>query len=190
MIYAHSRSFALWASIALVCAITAFATGVHAQEQWTSEERGPINCTTGKLITDVYCKGRYCDDIGLSCSQSLQLGNIVEQYWTTQSVSEENGFIGCAPIDHERENNTRFLTGFKCQGSYCDNIQVQCTKYARPDGTRIVGKDCATTRFFSEEQGHQSFQQDGTGFYPVAMRCRGAYCDDVSFDVCRLDIAR
>ena len=170
--------------------LIALGSSALAQQQWTSDGQPPINCKTGHLPTEVFCRGRYCDDIGLTCSPELKIGKIVQQYWTRQSVSEENGFIGCAPVDHERDNNTRFLTGFKCQGDYSDNIQIQCTKYQMPDGLKVVGKRCKTTDYFSEEQARQVFAAEEEGFYPVAMRCRGSYCDSISFDICHLETAR
>lgn len=152
-------------------AATAAAQGV----QWTDQRPdGTTNCKTGEMITEVRCKGSYCGAIGIVCKKVLE-PPYQHQYWTVPYVSDESNrnTLSCEDPNHPQINY--FITGFKCMGKNCDNIQIQCTAYSRV--ARSQRNDSDT--FFSEEQGRKVLP---SGYYPTRVYCRGDYCDDMKFE--------
>lgn len=154
-----------------VMAATAAAQGV----QWTDQRPdGTTNCKTGEMITEVRCKGSYCSAIGIVCKKVLE-PPYQHQYWTTRYMSDESerNTLSCEDPDHPQMKY--FITGFKCMGKNCDNIQLQCTSYSRVQPS--AGNTSDT--YFSEEQGKKVLPE---GYYPMRAYCRGHYCDDMKFD--------
>jgi hypothetical protein len=158
-----------------------------AGTQWTSEERGPINCPTGELIRGVLCDHDYCDNIGIICDRTdWTLKNIAFQYWSKSSISEETGKRSeYAGNRYDCAEQGAFMTGFRCFGSYCDNLKMQCTRYLSPDGkVNYIPVSCVwTSRIpnFSEEEKAIYFP---SGMYLAGVECAGSYCDDKRFRIC------
>lgn len=95
------------------------------------------------------------------------------------TISEEGGPVA-------KCNPGYALTRLKCTGSYCDNIQGTCTKYAEPPALRSTGTQYWTD-WYSEEKSQDVL--DDSNFpalkdsYSIAvgLQCRGRYCDDMRF---------
>jgi hypothetical protein len=68
-----------------------------------------------------------------------------------------------------------FVSGIRCTGRYCDNIEISCAKI--PGAT--MGADYRWTRWVSEESSSPAWC--GPGPYLIAgLACGGRYCDNVS----------
>ena len=65
------------------------------------------------------------------------------------------------------------VTGIKCSGEYCDNMQLKCS--AIPG--MVLSGLVHDTPFFSEE-GTNFYKNDGQAI--VGMSCSGRYCDNIS----------
>ena len=68
-----------------------------------------------------------------------------------------------------------FVSGIRCTGSYCDNIEITCSKL--PGSS--VGADHRWTPWVSEESSSPAWCGPGPGLL-AGMACKGRYCDNVS----------
>ena len=150
---------------------------------------GEVGILSRVLVNSFNCIGGRCDNVQLGCthhSRSLEDDRLVEAEWT-QFFSEEsrdngnpngprNGRFYC-PSNH-------FMTGIACDGAFCDNLSMQCTKV---EGRTVVPNSCEWTRtFLSEEQGGL-FIGTATGYtnqYIRGIDCDGSFCDNKRFYVC------
>jgi hypothetical protein len=103
-------------NISLYCNSTGRGTGWSTWTPYFSEEgSGTANeghCVGGDMwMTGVACKGRYCDNLSLMCSQLVN-SSTGECGWT-EWYSEEQGAFGGYP--------GYFVKGIECSGRYCDN---------------------------------------------------------------------
>ena len=97
-------------------------------EQWQSAGWYPYSdehyrvchaTSTAGLVSGIKCRGSYCDNISVECTQPVKyVGNtrypvkVTNCSWTAWQ-SEEQG---------SRDFGwNRYITGVECQGSYCDN---------------------------------------------------------------------
>jgi len=72
------------------------------------------------LVSGIRCRGNYCDDISLECTQPVKPtanGNVKVRttncQWTTNTYSEEQGSVDFG--------YNRYIVGAECFGSNCDN---------------------------------------------------------------------
>ena len=93
--------------------------------EWTGEFSDPPFSPSQRICpedkpyaTGVKCSGSYCDNMALQCSALAngqpRIAN--DCYWTSRTISEENGGI------YEFPPST-YLAGMQCEGSYCDNLR-------------------------------------------------------------------
>jgi hypothetical protein len=138
---------------------------------FTSEESPPLTASNGQLISAMQCTGSYCDNVALGY-ENLPGVNHTWNGWT--SYFSEEGPPGANRI--VCGGNNSFMTGISCQGSYCDNVSIQCT--AVTGKTRTL---CVWQPWFSEEARYSILPQ---GVYAGGLACRGSYCDDFSILAC------
>jgi hypothetical protein len=135
----------------------------------TSEELPPLTTFNGTLISAMQCTGRYCDNVALGY-EPVPGVNYNRNGWTPYFSEEGTNWQIC-------DGNDSFMTGISCQGSYCDNVSLQCTQ--------VLGKtkgSCAWQPWFSEEAQYSILPQ---GYYAAGLACRGDYCDDFSIFACQ-----
>lgn len=85
----------------------------------------------------------------------------------TPSVSEELPPRSCG--------SGMAVAGLRCHGGYCDNMSLYCCAYG---GTPPAGpSDPIWSPWISEEGPTNSYRRNN---FVVGLRCRGAYCDEVS----------
>lgn len=70
-------------------------------------------------MTGLGCRGRYCDDVSLLCTQFRNV-NERDCHWTGW-ISEEGG-------GKLRFGSGYFARGLDCRGSYCDNKRFYVCK--------------------------------------------------------------
>lgn len=161
----------------LVISSTHFVSASESLGEWTkqnkpvtSEEIPPALCPAGKLASGVFCRGKYCDKVGLSCVNSplrKRDGGVFTPYFS----EEYKGFMLCPA--------RTVIAGFACKGKYCDSIALWCA-YVSPR----YRTDIKATKSVSEENGGRlDFGKDRFAF---AMRCYGKYCDSKRFKTGRL----
>jgi hypothetical protein len=96
-------------------------------------------------------------------------------------VSEEFGkqFASCGP-------NNRGVTGFRCAGSYCDDMYFTCS--VTPTGTGANALGGYWTPYFSEENPARVCTSDGSTIDGVVdgIQATGSYADNVSLHCARL----
>jgi hypothetical protein len=131
---------------------------------FTSEEYPPIVCDGQSLPREVNITGPYADNIRWYCQQDSRIVR-GDSYWTSYFSEEYRGMMYC--------NNGYWVTGLACQGRYCDNLSLQCTRILNSYPTLVTG-----TVAVSEEQGWLSFLG---GKYPLGVTCLGPYCDELRF---------
>jgi hypothetical protein len=168
-------------SALILQACTSYEADISSKEQavfsgwteYTSEEHPPINCDSGSLINDAQCTGSYCDNIRLFCVPTgLTLGQSdFKRYFS----DEDGGTFIC--------DDGYWVTGLACTGRYCDNVSLQCSYIGNASNQNVPGHDCKWTSFTSEENGILWF---GDGYYARGANCRGDYCDNIRFWVCKL----
>jgi hypothetical protein len=154
-----------------------FVSASDSLENWkkqnmpeTSEEFPPALCPAGKLASGVFCRGKYCDNVGLTCEDS-SLRRRDGGEFTSYFSEEFKGFMQCPP--------KTVIAGFVCKGKYCDNVALWCA-YVSPK----FRTDIKTTKSVSEEQGGKL--NFGNGRFAFSMRCYGKYCDNKKFRTGRL----
>src|SRR5512147_2504911 len=101
-------------NIYLGCFAGPFAVSQRTWQNFISEE-SPNNfryCYPA-FITGVACKGSYCDNVTVECSNLSALGAPTNCFWTG-FFSEEQGQL-TFPTGY-------YPTGVQCSGGYCDNM--------------------------------------------------------------------
>jgi len=69
-----------------------------------------------------------------------------------------------------------FVSGIRCTGRYCDNVEITCTKI--PGAT--VGADNHWTPWVSEESSSPAWCGPEPNLI-AGFACNGSYCDNISF---------
>jgi hypothetical protein len=169
---------------------------------WVSEEGGgPASICTAwdEAAVGVGCSGRYCDNVRLLC-ETLPFNITLDpatDYWTNYFSEEHDDLAqwqssGWYPWSDEnyrichRTTTAGLVSGITCQGSYCDNVAIECTKPVKYVGDTRYAVDvtnCSWTPWQSEEQGSRDF---GWNRYITGVECQGSYCDNKRFYVCSL----
>jgi hypothetical protein len=103
----------------------------------------------------------------LSVWVAISANVVVAQTLTLPPISEETPPAVC--------NSGWFVSGIRCTGPYCDNIEIFCTKL--PGST--VGADHRWTPWVSEESSSPGWCGPGPNLI-AGMACGGRYCDNVS----------
>jgi hypothetical protein len=103
-------------NVALYCTSTGRSLGSQTVMPYFSEEgEGAADeghCVGGDMwMTGVACRGGYCDDLAMTCTQMI--GSWTGLCWWSGWHSEEQGSF-YAPYGH-------FVKGIECNGDYCDN---------------------------------------------------------------------
>jgi hypothetical protein len=174
MFYYRSMKAKSWILSLAAFGVIASHGGVAQTRGPISEETGPAICEPGDYISGIRCTGKYCDNITINCLRLRDASRVHYGVWTDW-VSEEQGRRECPP--------NHLVAGLKCRGKYCDDIALYCVRAPR---MRIY--NCADTSFVSEEQdGTLWFTQgDDVAKFAKSIRCSGAYCDNMSFNVCEV----
>jgi hypothetical protein len=68
-----------------------------------------------------------------------------------------------------------FITGIRCTGRYCDNIEITCTQLPGA----MVGADHRWTPWVSEESTSPAWCGPGPNLI-AGLACGGKYCDNIS----------
>lgn len=142
-----------------------------------SEESGhPASCPNS-AIDQIFCRGKYCDDLVIHCSDTVHL-NKISSRWLPPVSEESEDAANC--YDGE------VMSGVSCSGKYCDNVSIECSRF---EGLTLRDNHRWSTQSISEELefGVMEFSPES---YPIGLYCMGKYCDDITFFARRMDIAR
>lgn len=159
------------------------AFGPSALAQAISEETPPATCGN-RLVAGITCTGRYCDNIEPICGAVRH--ELYDIRWS-KFVSEEGDAVANCNVSNPFERGDwpagepAFITGFSCNGSYCDNMALECVALRDAFPASLGGASCQWTGWVSEETPTLRFP---TGFAAIRMACRGRYCDDKRFFIC------
>lgn len=146
-----------------------------AMAQTVSEEDPPMTCGN-RLLAGIICTGDYCDNMTRVCGETAQ--RILNFDWTGFVSEERPNTKSCrVPADSRAPG---FITGFACNGRYCDNVALECASLVEfePNTDPAV---CSRTPWVSEETGRFEFP---SGFFAVEMECSGDFCDNKRFLLC------
>jgi len=169
--------------LGLTASLLVLFLGFEAPAQTISEETTPVSCGRN-LVAGITCRGGYCDNITPICGGFNQ--DVYDIRWS-QFVSEENGGEVSCNVTNPFERGDwpagepAFIAGFACNGSYCDNIALECVALRNAFPESYGGPSCNWTGWVSEETPTLRFPP---GQAAVRMQCRGRYCDDKRFLVC------
>lgn len=148
---------------------------------WTAdfseEAPGQMACPSGFAVRGVKCKGSNCDNMSLYCCPYMDHSDSSATTSFSGEFSEEG-----SGAPYSAANATKFVSGMKCRGSYCDNIKLQLlsTPHLQFQGQCVQGE------WFSEEgTNHRECPADQ---WVGGMACREDYCDDISLYCCRGEI--
>jgi hypothetical protein len=143
-----------------------------------SEEVGSNSATCAQAnvgVQQAQCGGKYCDDNYLYC-KALPAGvTTFGGGFFSHYISEEspNNLVVCDTLGGMNPNG--IVDGIRAQGKYSDLISVHCRETSRPP------TNCQWSAYFSEEQRLLDF---GVGRFVAGVRCKGSYCDQVSYLTC------
>jgi len=157
------------------------AMGFSAAALAVSEETPPTTCGA-RLMAGIKCSGRYCDNIKLKCGSEFR--EVWDWQWTKHVSEEHGGEVKCnvpnpfTKVDWP-QGEPAFITGMSCNGSYCDNVSLECT--ALRDYFPSYS-DCGWSQSVSEENG--GTLNFPAGRFAIAMQCRGSNCDNKKFLLC------
>lgn len=108
------------------------------------------------------------DNAGVSMDESPDVGPPSSPLVWTDYFSEEDPPGVCS--------GTRLMRGFECEGSYCDDLRIDCSLISVGDQL-----DSSWSDYFSEEG---SYPEDAgicpPGSWVTGIDCSGSYCDNVS----------
>lgn len=196
----NSKIFLTLLSSVIALGVPAVVVAAVSWTSYVSEENGGPWALCGpasQAASGFQCSGSYCDSVRIHC-ETLPFGITVEGYNMSDSFSEEDDGIGSVTSEGwyrydgdsyhvcNRSGAAGILTGIRCQGSYCNNITLECATPMTPLGQPAALIDCGWTDEFSEEDGALSYPE-GANRFITGVRCDGSYCDDLSFHVCSLD---
>jgi hypothetical protein len=127
------------------------------------------------VVTGFSCAGSYCDNVRLLCGRTSGNDKLESRSvsWTSR-FSEEGANSRTCP-------GNSFMTGLRCTGSNCDNLELRCTDLG------VTRQSCRWTDWVSEENG--GTLQFSSGDYAAGVQCRGSRCDDKQFFVCKSSVA-
>lgn len=160
---------------------------------WAAKTRSgqpPIDCGN-RLVNYVQCGGSFCSVVVATCAGPVR--RVQARSWSAP-VSEEHIPRGCYV---ERNRVTvpprpigkydGFISGFACSGKNCDNTRLRCVRLRDQMPSKSI-RDCGWTRWFSEERpSHVTFNRRGRfDRAATAMQCKGSYCDQRRFFVCKI----
>jgi hypothetical protein len=151
-----------------------------------SDEQGPVQCSENNAgVTAAQCRGKRCDNNYLQCAQLLNpngtkvLDTVPATQYSTKWISEEfpNNEAHCdGPGGSDMLPPSGIVVGMQAIGDWSDQIRLICR-----DVRGYFPFNCTWSPWFSEENPPMYFR-----FYSYAtgVRCRGASCDEVSFEYC------
>jgi hypothetical protein len=139
----------------------------------SEESARPASCAHAP-IDQVQCRGDYCDDIAIHCSDAMHLNKISSRW--LPGVSEEDGVAKCAPGE--------VVSGISCAGKWCDVVSVECARFAGLTPQVPAGLGVANPFSTSEEDG--GLLEFPLGYYPDSIACTGKYCDTITFHVTKM----
>jgi hypothetical protein len=173
----------------LFCAATGLAAlltpaAAEATTQWLpafSEEQPDGQYCPGwnERVTRTHCWGDFCDNIELYCAElPPELGEY-DDWKMAGWTSEEYNAIECT---FANAGDFGAITGMKCSGGYCDNINVEC---GHPEPGHSLS-DCYWTLWVSEEGGGISYFSGSQALEKGArgIQCAGDYCDSMRYLAC------
>lgn len=149
-------------------AVSAFSSYAWNWSRWFSEEKPPVTCFTGGVVSGVRCKGRFCDKLSLRCRPGTA-GSPGARTWTSYFSEEHQRYRYC-PAKH-------WMTGLACKGRFCDNIAIECTDM------NVAGRNCRWEGWFSEEG--PALNLTGKRFIR-GIECAGKFCDRKRYYTCAL----
>jgi hypothetical protein len=147
-----------------------------------SDGTAPRSCGT-KLLGGITCWGSFCDNITLICgtatsSTAAPSYKIIGDIEWTERISEEEGIEGRGCSD------LRFISGLSCKGKNCDDVFLECVEL---DEAYPSGSDCMWTYpWVTDSKSPSNTVRFPKDFAAVAMACKGRFCDDIRFKVCRV----
>lgn len=192
--------------IALAMTLGSVASPADAALYWTpwvSEEGGgpATQCNAwNEAAVGFGCSGSYCDNVRLLC-ETMPFSTTLDSstdYWTGWFSEEHDSYStwyssGWYPwanenyrVCHNTDSQPGIVSGIRCNGSYCDNISIECAQAIKNVGffTWDVGvTNCSWSGWYSEEQGSVDF---GWNRYITGVECSGSRCDNKRFYVCSL----
>jgi len=146
-------------------------------EEATYNTRGCNSPNVG--VTAAKCNGGYCDNIYLQCTMTPEGVTTTGDGYYARYISEEDGLAGALCESQGTGTGVDgIVDGMRIAGKYADNIGVHCSQIATGRLT-----NCGWSEEFSEEQGYVNFQ----GRFATGVRCKGKYCDVMSYYVCNLE---
>lgn len=137
--------------------------------RFTSEELPERTCPTGHAVSGFECRGSNCDEVRVLCQPVP--GGTGASRWSGTFSEESPGWHGCS--------GNEVVTGIRCFNGNCDDVELRCS-----DTTATVD-NCTTGAWRSEEDG--LYADLGNRFFRRG-ECRGSYCDDLRFEICRVNL--
>lgn len=90
-------------------------------------------CPRDMVVNEIRCKGRYCDDMRLSCGR-MESGYRVDRSDTMEVgwFSEEEGKRLC--------RDGYYIVGMGCNDDFCDEIRLTCAKVYKDETYSVFGE--------------------------------------------------
>lgn len=86
--------------------------------------------------------------------------------------------------------NSFLIGGFRCSGSYCDNIGIGAEHIYFPDEQLWRIGDNYWTPYFSEEDSPWHFRECADHHWMTGISCNGSYCDNISLQCTEIFFSR
>ena len=186
----------------LVAGVPSTAAAAATWSPWFSEESTPpwqFCGPTNEAVSGVRCSGTRCDNVGIRCETAPYGITMASYSWSNWYSEEDNGIgttssAGWYAYDGANSHvcywsgDAGIVTGFACNGRYCDNISLECAQpRTNVAGTSVPAEltDCEWSGWYSEEDPWFAYGV-GSNRWITGVECDGSHCDRKSYYVCSL----
>jgi len=168
---------------------------------WFSEEEGDMACSLGYVVGGVDCASYYCDNMRLACYQVLDEVSLSKDvfgcnYEGALAMTTLSNVLDTTTYTKKNARNECNINRW-CNGVRCNSDDTKCylMNGAIKDSSdssqifywKFCDGTCTWTDWFSEEDGMPPPDDNVSNDKRSAitgLRCRGAYCDDISVRIC------
>lgn len=180
----HQHSW-IWA-LFLVC-LTSSSVGFASSPSstrpfWTSKTSDgwgfsdpQTQCPQNSVMSGLSCTGGHCDDVAVLCDPAAGI------------LTDKGDWVGEDRMFSEEGENKQtcqdgeLMTGFRCTGDYCDNVEIKCSKVEGFQRNRCEWSDVGIKSGPFDTERRYWAPED---YFVAGLSCHGSYCSEMKAFLC------